>query len=133
VAADEFAVFYAQVYPGAKRLAHLLLHGAPAAEDVVQVAFTLVHDVYAERPEPEDHLRAAIVELAGERASDVGPAVASRMGDGPVEVPDPLLDAVAGLPPRHRAALVLHYWAGLPDVAISAAVGVGGGRAGEGS
>jgi DNA-directed RNA polymerase specialized sigma24 family protein len=130
VAADEFAVFYAQAYPGAKRLAHLLVDGAPGAEDVVQEAFSRIHDVYADLPVPEDHLRAAIVELGSGRASDVEPVVARRVGDGPVEVPDPLLDAVAGLPPRQRAALVLRCWAGLPDFAISAAVGVAPASAG---
>jgi DNA-directed RNA polymerase specialized sigma24 family protein len=124
VAGDEFAVFYEQAYPGAKRLAHLLLNGSPVAEDVVQEAFTRVHDVFAELPEPQDQLRAAIVEVGSGRSSDVAPAVASLRGDGPVEVPDPLLDAVADLPARQRAALVLRYWAGLPDLAISSAIGV---------
>jgi hypothetical protein len=122
VAADEFAVFYAQTYPAAKRLAHLLLNGSPAAEDVVQLAFTRVHDVYAELPTPEDHLRAVIVEIGSGRMDETGPVVAQCPDVGSVEVPDPLLDAVAGLPARQRAAVVLHYWARLPDPAVSAAV-----------
>jgi DNA-directed RNA polymerase specialized sigma24 family protein len=124
VAGDEFAVFYEQAYPGAKRLAHLLLNGAPAAEDVVQEAFTRILGVFAELAEPQDQLRAAIVEVGRGRSRDVGPAVASRRGDGPVEIPDPLLDAVAELPAHQRAALVLRYWADLPDLAIATALGV---------
>jgi DNA-directed RNA polymerase specialized sigma24 family protein len=120
VAGDEFSVFYEQAYPEAKRLAHLVLNGGPAADDVVQAAFTRVDDVYPDVPAPHDHLRAAIVELASGRAGELGPIPQ----DGPIEVPDPLLDAVAGLPARQRAALVLRYWAALTDVAIAAAVGV---------
>ncbi len=124
MAGDEFAVFYEQSYPGAKRLAHLLLNGSPAAEEVVQAAFTRVHGGFAELSEPHDQLRAAIVEVGSGRSSEIGPPVMSIRGNGPVEVPDPLLDSVAGLPARQRAALVLRYWAGLPDLAIAAALGV---------
>jgi hypothetical protein len=120
VAGDEFAVFYEQAYPGAKGLAHLLLNGAPAAEDVVQAAFTRVGDLDPELASPHDHLRAAIIEIAGGRTSELGPI----RREGPIEVPDPLLDAVAGLPARPRAALVLRYWAALTDLAVAAAVGV---------
>jgi hypothetical protein len=123
VAADDFAVFYEQAYPGAKQLAHLVLNGSPAADDVVQQAFTRLHEAYAELPTPHDHLRAAIVELCGRRPSGLGPPAAPGLGNGPVEVPDPLLDVVSDLPARQRAALVLRYWARLPDLAIAAAVG----------
>ncbi len=124
MAGDEFAVFYEQAYPRAKRLAHLLLNGSPAADEVVQAAFTRVCDGYADLPEPHDHLRAAIVEMSRGRTIDSGPSAPTSLGRGPVEIPDPLLDAVAELPIRQRAALVLRCWAGLPDLAIASAVGV---------
>jgi hypothetical protein len=123
VAGDEFAVFYEQAYPEAKQLAHLMLNGSPAGDEVVQQAFTRLHGDYAGMPVPHDHLRAAIVELCAGRVGALVPPAPPVLGNGPVEVPDPLLDAVTDLPVRQRAALVLRYWAGLPDVAISAAVG----------
>ena len=41
-----------------------------------------------------------------------------------IDVPDPLLDAVATLPLSQRAAIVLRYWADLPDDEIAVAIGV---------
>jgi hypothetical protein len=44
---------------------------------------------------------------------------------GPVEIRDPLLDAIHGLAPRERAAIVLRYWSAFPDVDIAAALDTG--------
>ena len=40
-----------------------------------------------------------------------------------VDVLDPVLDLLAGLPPRQRAALTLRYVHDLPDAAIAKALG----------
>jgi DNA-directed RNA polymerase specialized sigma24 family protein len=130
MAAEDFAVFYERTYPGAKRLAHLLSNGSPVADDVVQDAFTRLHRVQADPGDvdnPEVFLRAAVVAgcLHPVRRRRVQPSAGSVAGPGPVEIPDPLLDAVAEVPLRARAALVLRYWAQLPDVEIGDALGVG--------
>jgi DNA-directed RNA polymerase specialized sigma24 family protein len=130
MAGEDFAVFYECTYPGAKRLAHLLSNGSSVADDVVQDAFTRLHRVQVDRGDvdsPEAFLRAAVVAgcLDLVRRRRVQPSAGSVAGPGPVEIPDPLLDAVAEVPLRERAALVLRYWARLPDVEIGDALGVG--------
>ncbi len=126
VAAGDFAAFYAGAYPAAKRLAHLLLDGSPAADALVHDAFSELCAVYDDVVDPEDHLRFAVVERCTGRREDGGRRVV-RPGPepGPVEIPDPLLDAVHALAPRERAAVVLRYWSALPDVDIAAALGTG--------
>ena len=54
---DSFAEFYRRAYPGAKRLAYLLLNGSPDAEDVVQEAFTRLHRHHATIEHPDRYLR----------------------------------------------------------------------------
>jgi DNA-directed RNA polymerase specialized sigma24 family protein len=126
VAAGDFAAFYAEAYPGAKRLAHLLLDGSPMADDLVHDAFSELHRTYGDGVDPHDHLRVAIVaRCAGRRPVDGRPAVRPETDPGPVEVRDPLLDAVHALPPRERVAVVLRYWAALPDAAVAATLGTG--------
>ena len=58
---DGFAAFYERAYPGAKRLAHLLLNGSPDAEDVVQESLTRIHRRYSAVEFPDRYLRAAVV------------------------------------------------------------------------
>ncbi len=126
MAAGDFAAFYAGAYPGAKRLAHLVLDGSPAADDLVHDAFSELFRVYSDVVDPEEHLRVSVVErCAGRR--DVGGRLAARPEPepGPVEIRDPLLDAVHALPPRERVAVILRYWAALPEVDIAATLAIG--------
>jgi DNA-directed RNA polymerase specialized sigma24 family protein len=123
MAAGDFAAFYARAYPDAKRLAHLLLDGSPSADDVVQVAFTDLHDVYSEVVDPEAHLRSVLVDRCARREHGDRRPAAAGIGGAAVELSDPLLDAVGDLPPRERAAVVLRYWAGLADLDVAAATG----------
>ena len=126
MAAGDFAAFYAGAYPDAKRLAHLLLDGSPAADAIVHDAFSELCTVYGDVMDPEDHLRFAVVERCTGRRNDGGrPVVRPGPQPGPVEIRDPLLDAVHALAPRERAAVVLRYWSALPDVDIAAALGTG--------
>jgi DNA-directed RNA polymerase specialized sigma24 family protein len=126
MAAGDFAAFYAGAYPGARRLAHLLLDGSPIADDLVHDAFSELHRTYAEDVDPEDRLRVAVVDrCAGRQYVDARPAIRPDPDPGPVEVRDPLLDAVHALPPRERIAVVLRYWAGLSDAALATTLGTG--------
>ena len=124
MAADEFAAFYGREYPGAKRLTHLVLDGSPAADDVVWAAFTRVASTYDVLSDPEASLRAAVIDGCRGRAGSPPTPVGEARSTGPVEIPDPLLEAVNVLPVRERAALVLRYWASLSDEEVGAAVGV---------
>jgi hypothetical protein len=129
VAAGDFAAFYAGAYPDAKRLAHLLLDGSPATDDLVRDAFGRLRDEDGGVPAPEDHLRATVVELCARGRAGRAPSARDRPVSGPVEIRDPLLDDVHALPPRERAAVVLRYWSALGDDGIAAAVGVGSSQA----
>ena len=126
---DRFAAFYRAAYPWAKRLAHLLLGGSADAEDVVQDAFAHVHARYTSVLVPEAYLRTSVVDgcrqLHRRRArEDRRIRLVADHGERIIDVPDPLLDAVATLPLSQRAAVVLRYWADLPDDEIAAAIGV---------
>jgi DNA-directed RNA polymerase specialized sigma24 family protein len=122
--AEDVAVFYTRAYPGAKRLAHLLLNGSPAADDVVQDAFAGLDREHGAVEDPETYLLAALVDGCSRpvRRRPDGPLPGPA--DGPVEIPDPLLDAVGDLPLPERAALVLRYWSSASDVEIGTAIGV---------
>ncbi len=127
---DDFTGFYRDAYPGAVRLAWLLMHDHAAAEDVVQDAFVRMRP----RLEGVDHrtayLRTAIVNACRDRARSAGRADAGwRRLRAATEVsstdkPFELLDAVAALPYRQRAVVVLRYWADLREEEIAEIVGV---------
>jgi RNA polymerase sigma factor (sigma-70 family) len=127
---EEFTGFYRDAYPGAVRLAWLLTHDQDAAEDLVQDAFVRLRPRLATIEHRTRYLRTAVVNGCRDRARSAGRADAGlrrirlvaevSSTDRPAE----LLDAVAGLPYKQRAVLVLRYWADLPDGEIAGIVGV---------
>lgn len=123
-----FAAFYGQSYLGARRLAHLLLSGSPDAEDVVQDVFARLHQRFDRLERPEAYLRVAVVNgcrqhrRAAQRR-DHWLRIATAGADETTILCDPLLDAVAVLPFRQRAAIVLRYWSDLSDEEIGSALG----------
>lgn len=127
----DFAGFYRVAYPGMVRLAWLLTHDEGLAEDVVQDAFTHLHDRFATLDRPEAYLRVAVVNgcradhrRAGRHERRLR-LVEPRPGDAHADAPaDPMVDALGRLPVRQRAALVLRYWADLPEADIAEALGV---------
>jgi len=127
---EEFAGFYRDAYPGAVRLGWLLTHDHEAAEDVVQEAFVRLFPRLATIEHRTAYLRTAIVNGCRDRARSAGRADAGlRRIRLVTEVsstdrPGELIDAVAGLPYKQRAVLVLRYWADLPDEEIAEIVGV---------
>ena len=127
---DEFTAFYRDAYPGAVRLAWLLTHDHAAAEDVVQDAFVRVRPRLAMVSQRAAYLRTAIVNGCRDRARSAGRADAGwRRLRVVTEVtstdkPSELLDAVAHLPYKQRAVLVLRYWADLREEEIAEIVGV---------
>lgn len=126
---DDFSAFYRRAYPEAKRLAHLMMNGSPDAEDVVQDAFAQLHRRYRTVANPGAYLRVSIVNGAKQRfRSHTREHARLRLVAGGREestsAPDLLLDAVAALPHRQRAAIVLRYWSGLGDAEIALALGV---------
>jgi RNA polymerase sigma factor (sigma-70 family) len=127
---DDFTAFYREAYPGAVRLAWLLTHDHAAAEDVVQDAFVRVRPRLAAVDHRSAYLRTAIVNGCRDRGRSAGRADAGwRRLRVVTEVtatdkPSELLDAVALLPYKQRAVLVLRYWADLREEEIAEIVGV---------
>ena len=127
---DDFTGFYRDAYPGAVRLAWLLTHDHAAAEDVVQDAFVRLRPRLATVEHRTAYLRTAIVNGCRDRARSAGRADAGwrRLrvvtDVSSTDKPSELLDAVAHLPYKQRAVLVLRYWADLREEEIAQIVGV---------
>ena len=129
--AGDFERFYRSSYPGAVRLAWLLTHDASLCEDVAQDAFARVHERFAGLERPEAYLRVAIVNgcrerrRRGERAERRLRLAHPRGEEASVDGPSGgLVDVLARLPERQRAAIVLRYWADLPEAEIAEVLGI---------
>lgn len=126
----DFTHFYRDAYPGAVRLAWLLTHDHAAAEDVVQDAFVRLRPRLATVEHPAAYLRTAVVNGCRDRARWAGRAdtglrrIRLVAAQSSTDKPSELLDAVARLPYKQRAVLVLRYWADLREEEIAEIVGV---------
>lgn len=122
-AADVFAV----AYPGMVRLAGLILGSQAAAEEVVQDAFLRLHQHWDRVGRPEAYLRRAVVN--GSRSAVRRQVVARRHAPRlrPEEAHDPkhdeVWDVIQRLPARQRTAVVLRFYADLPEAEIADAMG----------
>jgi RNA polymerase sigma-70 factor (sigma-E family) len=124
---SSFASCYQDLHPEMVRLAALLTGSRETAQDLVQDAFVRLHGAWSRVREPRPYLRRAVVNAChshhrrrrverrhAAQAEPVAPALAE---------PDELADALAALPHRQRAAIVLRFYADLPDADIAAALG----------
>jgi RNA polymerase sigma-70 factor (sigma-E family) len=122
--AAEFTDYMSARMPSLRRLALLLCQDWDRADDLLQTAMTktFVHWTKAVAAENTDaYVRAILVrEFLQERRSGWNRRV--RLTDGPIETAAALADhdgaldlraAVAALPPRQRAVLVLRYYCDL--------------------
>ena len=126
-APSDFSEFYRQAFPGAVRLASLLTQDARVGEDLAQEAFTRVLPKWSQVENPNAYLRAAVVNACRSWQSRRHtertklPLVASA---GSTELAfDALADAVASLPYRQRAVLVLRFYTGLSEAEIAETLG----------
>jgi RNA polymerase sigma-70 factor (sigma-E family) len=123
---EPFDDFYAREWLGAVRLAALLTQSRAAAEDLAQDAFGRVMPRWAQLDNPAAYLRIAVVNECRkwhrhrrvERAKL--PLLVSSEGAAATDAG--LSDAVAALPYRQRAVLVLRYYADLSEAEIAAAL-----------
>lgn len=124
--AAAFAVFYEAEFDGAVRLAKALTGSWEVARDVAQDAFCAMHRQWHRVEQPHAYLRRSVVNgstsvLRRRRRDAARPVPLSEpVGLGA----DELSDAVAALPPRQRAAIVLRHHLDLPDAEIADALGV---------
>jgi RNA polymerase sigma-70 factor (sigma-E family) len=124
--ARTFAELYEVLFEPMVRVAYLMVGERAVAEDVTQDAFAQLHRRWDAVDQPAAYVRASIVNgcrqhhrrRARERA---------RFPEliRPELAPDTLvvLDAVARLPFRQRAALVMRFYEDRPDAEIAAALG----------
>jgi RNA polymerase sigma-70 factor (sigma-E family) len=134
---DDFEAYVAAAWPRLLRSAWLLTGNWHSAEDLLQ---TVLSKVYGKWPRlrdqaPDAYIRAALANtyLTGARRRWRGEIPTERLPDGPVAVPDEggaialrqtVAAALARLPRRQRAVLVLRFHADLTETATAKALGL---------
>jgi RNA polymerase sigma-70 factor (sigma-E family) len=119
-----FGEFYEGHFTELVRLAALLSGSSDAAPDLVQDCFVRLHGRWESVREPLPYVRRSVVHACASHHRRA--AVARR--NPPPEPPatelgaDELEDALADLPARQRAAVVLRYYCDLPDADIARAL-----------
>jgi RNA polymerase sigma-70 factor (sigma-E family) len=131
---EDFAVFVAAALPALLRFGHVLTGSPLEAEDLVQEALarSLCRWRHVSVDDPVAYVRRAMVNThitrwrrwdAHVRLGDVPEAAADDAAMRRPEDWDVLRRALAGLPARQRAVVVLRYFEDLPDPAIAALLG----------
>jgi len=127
---------YVRHAPGAVRLAYLLTSDAALAEDITQEAFVRVAGRFRHLRTPDSfdaYLRRTVVNLSmsHHRRRRVERAYLEREGAREVRAVEPpdlagrdeLRRALAALPMRQRAAVVLRYYEDLPEQRVAEILG----------
>lgn len=132
---ESFSDFYRTQLVSMTRLAYLLVGSKETAQDLVQDSFVRVHARWASVREPQAYLRRAVVNACNshhrrrhlERRFNAGQITDAGSGLDA----DELSDALATLPYRQRAVLVLRYYHDLSEAEIAATLGVRPGTVGS--
>jgi RNA polymerase sigma factor (sigma-70 family) len=109
-------------------LATLLSGSRDSAPDLVQDCFVGLHKRWATVRDPLPYVRRSVVHACAShhrrnaRVRQLPPFVDRAAALGADESADELEDALAKLPPRQRAAVVLRYYGDLPDADIARAL-----------
>ncbi len=126
VSQGAFVDFYRRVYPETARLAHLLTGSTIASEDLAQEALLRVAGRFGELASPDAYLKVTLTNLAAtwHRTSTrrQGREQRSAPPEAISQSANELLDALAQLPFRQRAVLVMRYWADWTEADIAAAL-----------
>jgi len=121
-----FVELYRASYDPMVRLAYLLVGSQPLAEELVQEAFVRIRGHLDRVEHPGAYLRSTVVNLARNqlrrRALERDVAARARPETSVDEV-DELSDALAALPYRQRAVLVLRYYQGCSEAEIASMLG----------
>jgi RNA polymerase sigma-70 factor (sigma-E family) len=124
---EGFEALYVTEYQPMLRIAFLLVDSADLAEEVVHDAFARVGERWAKLANPGGYLRTCVVNRCRdvqrrrrtERRTPLPPP------DHSTELgADELADALAALPIKRRAAIVLRYYDGLSEARIAEVLGV---------
>ena len=124
-AAPRFEDFYRAQHEPMLRLAYLLTQSRAAAEDLVQDSFIRVQPRWESLDTPAAYLRRTVTNACyswhrRRRREDAAPIEAPAAA---APEHDEMWDALAKLPPRRRAALVLRYYLDLSEADIAEALG----------
>ncbi|QFG25650.1 SigE family RNA polymerase sigma factor [Actinomadura sp. WMMB 499] len=129
---------YSANYRSLVRLAAMLVRDAGTAEEVVQDAFVAMHGGWRRLRDPDKALsylrqsvvnrsrsvlrhRAVVEKYAPKGLPDMPSAEAGAIGELERSA---VIDALSGLPPRQREALVLRYYGDLSEAEIANAMGI---------
>jgi RNA polymerase sigma-70 factor (sigma-E family) len=121
-----FDDFFTDVWPRAFRLASFLTHDTQAGEDIAQDVLAAMSRRWNELERPDAYLQRAITNVSskwnrrGRTATRKLPLLAVHSGDAFRF--DELADAIARLPFRQRAVIVLRYYADLTEAEIAHAL-----------
>jgi RNA polymerase sigma-70 factor (sigma-E family) len=118
---DDLVRLYERHYDGLVRLAYLVSGEPAVAEEVVQEAFVKAHRSWDRVRDPLPYLRTAVVNgcRSWGRRQKLERERRPRPPEPARQEPDELWDALATLKDRPRAAVVLRYYADLPDAEIA--------------
>jgi RNA polymerase sigma-70 factor (sigma-E family) len=122
---DDLVRLYEQHYDGLVRLAYLVSGQATVAEEVVQDAFVKAHRSWDRVRDPLPYVRTAVVNgcRSWGRRQKLERERQPRPPEPTRQEPDELWDALATLKDRPRTAIVLRYYADLPDAEIAEILG----------
>ena len=122
---DIFDALYREHFAALVRVAFLMTGSNEAAEDVVHDTFLRCRSRLANLDHPRSYLRAAVVNecrSVHRRAVRARSELTAESATLPTELVE-LQDALSRLPWRQRAAIVLRYFADIPDDEIAHALG----------
>jgi len=121
---SDFVDLYHRRWVPMVRLARLLTGGDPAAEELVQDAFLRVHGAWAGVDNPTAYLRVSVVHTCSNHHRRRALEGRQPAGSGAAwDAPDELRDAIARLPQRQRAVVVLRFYEDLPEAEIADLLG----------
>ncbi len=122
-----FEQFFAEAWPWAFRLACFLTQDTGAGEEIAQDVLAKMYRSWGSAERPEAYLRTALVNSCNNwhRHSRTGAAKLHLLvAPETVELgADELADAIAHLPFRQRAVIVLRYHSDLSEAEIAEALG----------
>jgi RNA polymerase sigma-70 factor (sigma-E family) len=132
---DEFDSFVVRNANSLLRTAYLIVGDLHEAEDLVQETLFKVASKWPRvsgMENPTAYARRILVNLAlhgrskrSRNRAELSAVPPDEMASGAasLDIDDDLSDALAGLPPRQRAVLVLRYFLDLPEAEVAAALG----------
>lgn len=121
----EFVELYEDRYQPMVRYAYLLVGTTEVAEELVQEAFLQVRRNWHRADHPKAYLRTTVTNLCRSHHRRKGVQLRRRPAPtGPAQLEaDEMWDAIATLPFRQRAVIVLRFYEDLPEAQIAELLG----------